>query len=96
MKIKLKTNFWQMKEYNMSVKKDVIFFSGEGEQLRLPLSELRAFSMTGCGDDSDTFILETETSAYEGCFSTQDDIKEFVDRLIEQGSYRIEMNLTSL
>lgn len=95
MKVKLKTDFWQMKEFDMSVEKNALNFTNGTEKLNFPLCAVRSFSLTGDCRESESFILETESASYEGCFLSQADKKNFVSRLVRLGKYRIELNLTS-
>lgn len=95
MKVKIKTGFWEMQEYELSIGENEIFLFSGGAQWRIPFPDLVSFSLAGPSDAPDRFTMETKDGSYDGRFANAKDAKEAVNQLSKHRGLKIEINLTS-
>ena len=94
MKVKVKTGFWEVREYSLSVEDAGLQFCSNEDTWSIPFSELTRFSLTGASESPDRFTMETGSQCYDGRFLNAGDGREFVDQLSKRSGQIVEINLT--
>ena len=94
MKVKLEKGFWQVQEYEVTAEGGELCFTAPQESFRLPIREIRQFSLVESGDGLERFYLDTAEGSYEGRFLGSGDSRELI-RLLRAYGYRAETNLTA-
>ena len=95
MKVKLKTGFWEVREYCLSVEDTGLQFHSDEREWIIPFSELVRFSLTGVSKSPDRFTMETINTVYDGRFTSTGDGREFVSQLSKRNDQKVEINLTT-
>lgn len=95
MKVKIKTGFWEVREYSLTVEETELLFRSDDDERHIPFSELVRFSLAGPSQSPDRFTMETKSQSYDGRFTSSEDAKEMVNQLSSRSGQKVEINLTA-
>lgn len=95
MRVKIKTGFWEVREYELSVGESEILLCSGDREWRIPFSGLARFALTGPSDAPDRFTMETNEGSYDGRFADAKDAREAMNQLSKHDGQKLDIILTS-
>ena len=96
MKVRIKTGFWDVRDYAMSVGESGLLFCSGSEEWQVSFSEILRFSLAGAAGSPDRFTMETTSGNYEGYFARTEDARETIDQLSRRSGQRVEISLITV
>lgn len=94
MKVIVKTGFFNVGEYSLTVSKSGIRFHSDSEDWQVAFSELIRLSVFDSAGNLRRFTMETKDAVYDGKFKNGAEAKSFMEQLNRLGGKKLEISFT--